>query len=141
VRGDEEEYRRLIENLIRFAGLEPRECYIAEQDCWQFSKGSVDIYVYMVAIGGEHYINVASPLMAAPPLRREELYERLLRENAQRIAVKFSLRDDVVWLEINRELAGLGFDELKRTLVRVAEVADELYAPLTAEFGEPAEDA
>ncbi len=141
VRAQEEEYRRLIENLVRFAGLEPGQCYNEERDCWQFSKGAVDIYLYLVEIADEFYINIASPILAAPATRREDLFERLLTENGQRIAVKFSLRDEVVWLEVNREMAGLGFDELKRSLIRVAEVADELFAPLAAEFGEREEDA
>jgi hypothetical protein len=130
------EYQAMVENLIRFAGLEPEQCYNAEQGCWQFTKGAADILVYVLDIGGEYYVNIASPIMAAPRANREELFRRLLEENGQRIAVKFSLRDELVWLEVNREMTGLGFDELKRSLVRVAEVADELTGPLTVAFGE-----
>jgi len=134
--GNVEEYAKLIEALIRRAGLEPGECFNEEQQCWQFAKGSADIFITLVEIGGEHYVNIASPVMAAPQRRREEFFERLLEENAQRIAVKFSLRDDVVWLEINREMKGLGFDEAMRSLVRVAEVADELDQVLVNEYGD-----
>lgn len=131
-----EEYTKLVEAVIRRAGLEPGECYNEEQQCWQFAKGSVDIFITLIEITGEYYVNIAAPVMAAPRSRREEFFQRLLEENAQRIAVKFSLRDDVVWLEINREIKGLGFDEAMRSLVRVAEVADELDQVLVNEYGD-----
>jgi hypothetical protein len=131
-----EAYIRLIENVIRrYAGLEPGECYNDEQHCWRFAKGSVDIFVSLLDIGGEPYVNFAAPIMAVPQSRREEFFERLLEENAHRIAVKFSVREGVVWLEINREMKGLGFDEAVRSLVRVAEVADELDQVLVNEYG------
>lgn len=132
---DPEKYVKLIESVIRRAGLEPGECYNEEQECWQFVKGSADIFITLIDIGGEHYVNIASPVMAAPRYRREEFFQRLLEENALRIAVKFALRDDVAWLEINREMKGLGFDEAMRALVRVAEVADELDQILVNEYG------
>ena len=131
-----DEYVKLIEAVIRRAGLEPGDCYNEEQQCWQFAKGSADIFITLIEIGGEYYVNIASPIMAAPRSRREEFFQRLLEENGQRIAVKFSLRDDVVWLQINREIKGLGFDEAMRSLVRVAEVADELDQVLVNEYGE-----
>ena len=131
-----EDYMKLIESVIRRAGLEPSECYNEEQQCWQFAKGSADIFITLVEIAGEYYVNIAAPIMAAPERRREEFFERLLEENGQRIAVKFSLREDVVWLEINREIKGLSFDETMRSLVRVAEVADELDQILVNEYGD-----
>ncbi len=132
-----EEYVRLVENVIRrYSGLEPGECYNDEQQCWRFAKGSVDIYVMLLDIAGEPYVNFATPIMAVPQSRREEFFERLLKENAQRIAVKFSIREGVVWLEINREMRGLGFDEAMRSLVRVAEVAGELDEVLVNEYGD-----
>jgi hypothetical protein len=136
-----EDYIRLVENVIkRYSGLEPDGCYDEEQHCWRFNKGSIEIYVSLLEIGGEYYVNVAAPIMAVPESRREGLFERLLEENAQRIAVKFSVRDDAVWLEFNREMRGLGFDEAKRALVRVAEVADELDEVLIHEYGDRWED-
>ncbi|HUU57315.1 MAG TPA: YbjN domain-containing protein [bacterium] len=134
--GNVEEYTKLIEAVIRRAGLEPAECYNEEHQCWQFAKGSVDLFITLIEIGGEYYVNIASPIMAAPRERREEFFQRLLEENGQRIAVKFSLRDDVIWLEVNREMAGVGFDEAMRSLVRVAEVADELDQVLVNEYGD-----
>ncbi len=132
-----EEYIRLIENVIRrVSGLEPGECYDDDQHFWRFTKGSVEIYMSLLEIGGEYYVNVAAPIMAVPESRREEFFLRLLEENALRIAVKFSIRDGVVWLEINREMRGLGFDEAMRALVRVAEVADELDEVLVNEYGD-----
>lgn len=131
-----EEYTKLVEAVIRRAGLEPGDCFNEEQQCWQFAKGSADIFITLVEIAGEYYVNIAAPIMAAPQSRREEFFQRLLEENGQRIAVKFSLRDDVVWLEINREMKGLGFDETMRSLVRVAEVADELDQVLVNEYGD-----
>ena len=136
-----DDYIRLIENVIRrVSGLEAAECYDDEQHFWRFNKGSVEIYLSLLEIGGEYYVNVAAPIMAVPESRREEFFERLLKENAQRIAVKFSVRGAIVWLEINREMKGLGFDEAHRALVRVAEVADELDEVLVNEYGDRWED-
>jgi hypothetical protein len=131
-----EEYKKLIEAIIKRAGLEPGECFNEEHQCWQFAKGTADIFISLIEIGGEYYVNIAAPIMAAPRERREEFFQRLLEENGQRIAVKFSLRDGVVWLEVNREMKGLGFDEAMRSLVRVAEVADELDQVLVNEYGD-----
>jgi hypothetical protein len=132
-----EEHVRLVENVIRAAsGLEPDECYDDEHNYWRFAKGSVEIYVSLLDIGGEHYVTIGAPIMAVPQSRREDLFARLLEENALRIAVKFSIRADVVWLEFNREMKGLGFDEAARALVRVAEVADELDEVLVNEYGD-----
>lgn len=132
----EEEYTRLVEALIRREGLEPGECYNAEMGCWRLGKGSAEVFIALVEIGGAYYINIAAPIMAVPRTRREELYQRLLEENARRIAVKFSLREGVIWLEINREMEGLTLEEARRALVRVAEVADELDEPLVNEFAD-----
>jgi len=136
VKGRALEYSRFVENLIRRVGLEPAQCFHEETSCWRFAKGSAEIFISLVDIGGAYYINVAAPVMAAPRSRREEFFQRLLEENAHRIAVKFSLRDDIAWLEINREMEGLTLDEAMRALVRVAEVADELDEPLMHEFGD-----
>jgi len=135
MKGKEAEYAKLIEALIRREGLEPGQCFHEEMGCWRLGKGSAEVFIALMKIGGEYYINVAAPVMAVPRTRREEFYQRLLEENAHRVAVKFSLRDDIVWLEINREMEGLTLDEARRALVRVAEVADELDEPLINEFG------
>lgn len=137
--GKAEAYVAFVEDLIRRAGLEPGACYNEDAECWQFEKGSADIFISVIEIAGDYYINVASPIMEAPARNREALFERLLQENAQRIAVKFSLRDDVVWLEINREMNGLTLDEAMRALVRVSEVSDELDEELISRYGDDAE--
>ncbi len=135
MKGKAAAYAKFVEDLIRRVGLEPGQCYQEETACWRFAKGSAEIFISLVEIGGEYYVNVASPVMAAPRERRAEFFQRLLEENAHRIAVKFSLREEIVWLEINREMEGLTEDEAMRALVRVAEVADELDAALVHEFG------
>jgi len=123
-------YTEIIEECIRSVGLDPEECWDAEREYWTFYKGSAMLNVYIFPMereeGPEYYISFESPIMELPSDNRENLFERLLRENAQRIAVKFSIRDDWIVCETNRELEGIDFDESLRCMFRVAEVADAL---------------
>lgn len=124
------EYTKIIEECIRYVGLDPEECWDADREQWTFYKGSAMLNVYIFPIeresGAEYYISFESPIMDLPSDNREQFFERLLRENAQRIAVKFSIRDERIVCETNRELDGIDFDETLRCMFRVAEVADAL---------------
>jgi len=127
---DMDKYTGIIEECIRYVGLDPEECWDPQREYWTFYKGSAMLNVYIFPLerdaGPEYYINFESPIMELPSENRENLFERLLRENAQRIAVKFSIRDDWIVCETNRELDGIDFEESLRCMFRVAEVADAL---------------
>ena len=61
-------------------------------------------------------------------------YRRLLEENAHRVAIKFSIKEDTVWLEVTRELNGVDTTECYRNLTRIGDTADELDDALRDEF-------
>lgn len=125
-----EEYKNIIEECIKYVGLDPEDCWDPEGEYWTFYKGSAVINIYIFPLqkesGIEYYVSFESPILRIPDNNREVLYERLLKENAQRIAVKFGIRDDWVICETNRELDGIDFEEALRCMFRVAEVADAL---------------
>jgi len=58
-----------------------------------------------------------------------------LEENAQRVNVKFSIKEeDTIWLEITRELNGVDKKECYRNITRIRDTADELDNTLRKEF-------
>ncbi|MCP4228535.1 MAG: YbjN domain-containing protein [bacterium] len=135
-----DKYVEVIEECIRYVGLDPEECWDDGGEYWTFYKGSAMIkaYIFSIERGGEeeHYLSFESPIMELPDENRENLFERLLNENAQRIAVKFSIRDSWIVCETNRELEGIDFNEALRCLFRVAEVADALDDELKESFAD-----
>jgi hypothetical protein len=137
---DLEEYSEIIEECIRYVGLDPEECWDPAGEYWTFYKGSamINAYIFSIERGGkeEHYLSFESPIMELPDKNREDLFERLLLENAQRIAVKFSIRDGMIVCEANRELEGIDFNEALRCMFRVAEIADTLDDELKESFAD-----
>ena len=123
-------YYEIVDECIRYVGLEPEDCWDEQHKKWTFYKGSalIDISIFPIRKDEEsdYYITFESKIMELPSKHREELFERLLRENAQHISIKFSIRDGWIVCETNRELIGIDFEEAKHCLIRVAEVADDL---------------
>jgi hypothetical protein len=118
--------------------LTPDECYNADGKYWSLRKGSADIFISLFIIGEgderEWYIEFSSPVMKLPSQNLLPFYRRLLEENAKWVATRFSIRDDTVWLDITRELAGMDYDECWRSLTRIGDVADGLDGALMEEF-------
>ncbi|UCE26342.1 MAG: YbjN domain-containing protein [Candidatus Coatesbacteria bacterium] len=136
---DLEKYKKIIAEVVRDIGLNPDECYNEQGNYWTLLKGSAEVNIYLYTIDRpgeppEWYIEFSSPVMQIPSTYLLAFYRRLLEENAQRIALKFALREDTVWVEITRELEGLSFDECRRNLTRIGETADELDDILKEEF-------
>jgi hypothetical protein len=103
------------------------------------SRGSADVFISLFTIERpdeppEWYVEWSSPVFKLPSENLLAFYRRLLEENAQRIAVKFSIKDDTVWLEITRELNGVDTKECYRNLTRIGDTADELDDLLRGEF-------
>lgn len=136
---DLEKYKKMIADVVRDIGLNPDECYNEQGNYWTLFKGSAAIYISLYTIDRpdeppEWYIEFSSSVMKIPSTYLLAFYRRLLEENAERIALKFALREDTVWMEITRELEGLSFDECHRNLTRIGEAADELDDILKEEF-------
>lgn len=135
-----EPYYDTIKKVLTDLGLNADECYNAEGKYWALRKGTADVFVSLFTLGegeaAEWYVEIASPIMKLPSKNLLPFYRRLLEENAQWVGPRFSLRGDTVWLDITRELAGMNYDEFRRSLERVGNVADELDESLRTEFGE-----
>jgi hypothetical protein len=141
--GDLTPYYEIIGKVISDLGLNPDECYNQEGKYWSLCKGSADVFVSLFILGegedAEWYVEFSSPVMKLPSDNLLPFYRRLLEENAKWVATRFSLRDDTVWLDTTRELAGIDYDECYRSLTRIGEVADQLDDELRKEFGVDAE--
>lgn len=136
---DLDKYKTIIGDVIKEIGLNPDECYNLQGNYWTLYKGSATVYVSLFTIGlpdepPEWYIEWSSPVMTIPSVNLLAFYRRLLEENANRVALKFCLREETVWMEITRELEGLSYDECNRNLTRIGETADELDDILKEEF-------
>lgn len=132
-------YKEIVEHMIREVGLTPDDCYITDGDYWSLQKGSVPVCIslfYVTHPDGEEewYMDISSNIMPVPSENLLPFYRRLLDENASRVAVKFSIRENEVWVEITRELEGISFDEAYRNMTRVGDTADEMDDILREEF-------
>ena len=128
---DLDHYHDVIQKALCELGLDPDECYNREDNYYSMSRGSADIFISLFTIERpdeppEWYVEWSSPVMKLPSSNLLPFYRRLLEENAQRIALKFSIKEDTVWLEISRELNGLDTNECYRNLTRIGDTADEL---------------
>lgn len=124
-------YRDMVKHMLEEIGLSNDECYIPDGDYWELWKGSAKVYISFFSLEHddgetEWYMDISSPIMKIPSSNLLAFYRRLLEENGNRIALKFSVREDTVWCEATRELDGITFEESFRNLVRVGEVADEV---------------
>lgn len=136
---DLDAYKKIIADVIKEIGLDPDECYNRQGNFWTLYKGSAMVYITLYTIdrpgeAPEWYIEWSSPVMQIPSANLLAFYRRLLEENAGRVALKFSLREDTVWMEISRELEGMSYNECYRNLTRIGEAADELDDLLKEEF-------
>ena len=132
-------YGEMVEQMLTDVGLDPDECYIADGDYWTATKGSAHIYIGFFHIHYDDgtvdwYMYTTGFLREIPAENREKFYLRLLQEAADRVGVKFYVKDNEAWVEIARELEGLSITEASRNLNRVANTADELDDILRAEF-------
>ena len=143
--GNLEPYYEIIHKVVSELGLDPDECYDAEGKYWSLCKGSADVFITLFVLGegddAEWYVEFSSPVMNIPSENLLPFYRRLLEENAKWVATRFSLRDDTVWLDTTRELAGMDYDECYRSLTRIGEVADALDDDLKTEFAAGGEES
>jgi hypothetical protein len=138
--GDLAPYYDIIKKVITALGMDPDAAYNAEKKYWSLVKGSADVFISLFVLGEgdgrEWFIEFSSPVMKLPSRNLLPFYRRLLEENARWVATRFSVRDDTVWLDTTRELAGLDYDECYRSLTRIGDVADSLDDTLKGEFSE-----
>lgn len=132
-------YHSIIHETLSKLGLDPDDCFNRADNYYSMTRGSADVFISLFTIERpdeppEWYIEWSSPVTKLPSGNLLPFYRRLLEENAQRIAIKFSIKDDTAWLEITRELNGLGIDECYRNLTRIGDTADELDDTLRSEF-------
>jgi len=140
-----DEYQAIVKKVITDLGLNADECYNAEGRYWRLCRGSAELFISLFTLGegadAEWYIELSSPVMKLPSENLLAFYRRLLEENARWVGPRFSIRGDTAWLDITRELAGIDYDECRRSLERIGYVADELDNALRAEFGAAAPPA
>ncbi|MCP4228538.1 MAG: YbjN domain-containing protein [bacterium] len=132
-------YHGVIRETLKELDLDPEECYNSADNYYSMSRGSADVFISLFTIERpdeppEWYIEWSSPVMKLPSSDLLPFYRRLLEENAHRVAIKFSIKEEAVWLEITRELSGVDTTECYRNLTRIGDTADELDDALREEF-------
>ena len=127
-------YEKMIDDLLASYGLDPEKCRHRPKTLWSAYRGSALIYTEIFKLNDIDYIEVSCPIMNLPSRNLLPFYRRLLEINFQLMAVKFFVRDDLLYLSENRELKGLDKDELAAMQNRVSYNADKLDDELITEF-------
>lgn len=127
-------YSAMIEEIIRSFNVDPATCRETKPGQWTLYRGSARIYVDIYRQEETDYICVASPIMEMPSKNLLPFYRKLLELNHEMYAASFSVRENLVWLRIIRELAGMDQQEAKAILSRVGTYADQFDDLLTEEF-------
>ncbi len=134
-----DDYVPMINEIITSLGVDPSTCFDPDNYMWNLQKGSAKIHVKMFTIEYENgnknnYIQIASPVMSVPAQKIMEFYKRLLELNDTTIGIKFSIRDNQVFLLTERELLNLDKSEAETMFHRIGNYADDIDDKLKAEF-------
>ena len=128
------EYEKMISDLLAGFGLDPEQCRHRPKTLWSAYRGSALIYTEIFNMNNINYIEISCPVMKIPSKNLLPFYRKLLELNFQLIGVKFFVKQDLLYLAVNRELKGLDPDELKVMVNRVSNNADKLDDLLITEF-------
>jgi hypothetical protein len=128
------EYEKMISDLLAGFGLDPEQCRHRPKTLWSAYRGSALIYTEIFNMNNIDYIEISCPVMKIPSKNLLPFYRKLLELNFQLIGVKFFVKQDLLYLAVNRELKGLDPDELKIMVNRVSNNADKLDDLLITEF-------
>jgi hypothetical protein len=128
------EYEEMISDLLAGFGLDPEQCRHRPKTLWSAYRGSALIYTEIFNMNNIDYIEISCPVMKIPSKNLLPFYRKLLELNFQLIGVKFFVKQDLLYLAVNRELKGLDPDELKVMVNRVSNNADKFDDLLITEF-------
>ena len=127
-------YEKMINDLLASYGLDPQKCRHRPKTLWSAYRGSALIFIEIFNMNNIEYVEISCPIMKMPSKKLLPFYRKLLELNFQLMGVKFFIKQDVLYLAVNRELKGLDSDELKLMVNRVSGNADKFDDILIAEF-------
>ena len=109
---------------------------------WEFIAGSALVRVEHDP--AEETVTIEAALLAVPEAADKQLplFTRLLELNHRKTGeARFAVREQEVVVTFTRPTLGLDYVEFQRAVEEVARTADDYDDELTAEFGEPTEEA
>ncbi|MCS6837020.1 MAG: YbjN domain-containing protein [Anaerolineae bacterium] len=132
-------YARHVEKFLRQMQIEPSQARQQSNDyIWRFVYGSALIEIALfhkrAEYGGGDYMQIYSPLLHLPASGLLPLYRRLLELNLSMSQAAFGVRDDVIYLFLERSLLDLEFRELETLIKMIADNADRYDNELMTEF-------
>ena len=132
----------MVNDFVRSLGININDVYDPEKKIWYLKRGSAPVQIMLLSVPvGENsireFLQVASPLMKVPKGKELAFYRKLLELNDVKLGVKFSVQkdSDQVWALYERDLIGIGYDELTTCIEDLGYWADTLDDELKAEFG------
>lgn len=135
--------RDMINDFVNSLGININDVYDPAKNIWYLKRGSAPVQIMLLSIpvgGGiiREFLQIASPLMRVPKGKELAFYRKLLEFNDVKLGVKFSVQkdSDQVWALYERDLIGIGYEELKTCIEDLGYWADTLDDELIAEFGQ-----
>jgi len=121
-----EPYIRIIEKGILKIGIDPETVRSKQPASWILNKGSIQVIVTIFRIEQDPnpYIQIVSPLMAAPKGGNVILFNEILSLNHGMFGAAFSIFKGNIYLKTIRELEGLDVSEVYSAIIRVGNYAD-----------------
>lgn len=134
--------KEMLNDFVTSLEIDVKDVYDPERNIWYLKRGSAPVQIMLLSIpvgNGEirEFLQVASPIMKVPKEKELAFYRRLLELNDIKLGVKFSVQkdSDQVWALYERDLIGIGYEELKTCIEDLGYWADTLDDELIQEFG------
>ena len=132
----------LVETHLTAEGLELEKIRLKTKDghpAWAFTQGSAAVRVHLIPAPDDrpyNYFQVVAPVLVLPDEKKEELFENLLRLNADELWMcAFALRGDHVLITADRTSVDLDRSEVVEMIERVAAYADKFDDELVEKYG------
>ncbi len=122
---DLQPYYKLVEEVIQELGVDPANTRGENPGQWDLYKGSAPVMIDIFEHDGYGYFQCLAPISLIPEDRKIEFYEEILETGHKLFGVGFTKFKDKIYLKALRETDNLDKSEIKATMLRVGNYADE----------------
>lgn len=132
-------HREVIETVI--SSLDPDQTAMVNHSeggsLWKFQYGSVEVFVQMTGENDDDLLTVWAAVLPLPAKNEPELMRQLMVMNWEStFEACFGIFNDRIVVLSQRTVAGLGPQEISRTITLVAAIADENDERLQESYGQ-----
>lgn len=119
------QYYRLIEDLITKLGNDPQKSRMSQPGQWEVKKQKLPVWLYITynKFYKEYFLQVAAPIIRMPKENQAAFAEQLINLNSKLVGAAFMEKNGVVYMNTDREMIGLEFEEAYRLVCRVINYA------------------